>query len=127
MNKIVLLGRLVRDPEVRYTQAGACVAQITIAVNRPYQKGKEQEADFINVVFWNKPAETVGNHFKKGERILCTGRLQIRSYDDKDGNKRYVTEVVSNEFPEFIEVKGKKEDGFGSMGDTVPFDEEIPF
>jgi single-strand DNA-binding protein len=126
MNKVILLGRLVRDPDVKYTQNGKCVTQITIAVNRPYQKDKQQEADFIPVIFWGKSAETVGNHFAKGERILVTGRLQIRSYDAKDGSKRWVTEVIATDFPEFIEKKqsnGKSE--FEEFG--TPFDEEIPF
>lgn len=133
MNKVILLGRLTKDPEVRYTPNGKCVAQINIAVNRPYQKDKQQEADFIPVIFWGKSAETVGNHFAKGERILVTGRMQIRSYEAKDGSKRWVTEVIATDFPEFIETKNSKQHagngggGFDDFGSAAPFDEEIPF
>ena len=128
MNKVILMGRLVKDPVVKYTQTGKVVTTATLAVNRPYQKDKQQEADFINIVFWGKPAEMAGNHFAKGERMLVEGRLQIRSYD-KDGSKVWVSEVVSNEFPQFIETKKSKNDNsdFGAMGSTVPFDDEIPF
>lgn len=149
MNRIILLGRLVRDPEVRYTPNGRVVCQFTLAVDRPFanQEG-QREADFIPVVIWGKQAETCGNSLTKGQRALVEGRLQIRSYDAKDGTKRYVTEVVADRF-EFIERKGDfanrssqapqgayapaasaNTDNVGGMetfGSAVPFDEEIPF
>lgn len=137
MNKIVLLGRLVRDPEVRYTQTGKVVTQVTIAVDRPFanQEG-QKEADFIPVILWGKPAELVGNSVTKGQRLLIEGRLQIRSYDAKDGGKRWVTEVIASNF-DFIERKeASATDGaaghsamesFGQEIPGVPFDEEIPF
>lgn len=137
MNKVFLLGRLVRDPEVRYTQTGKVVTQISIAVDRPFtnQEG-QREADFIPAVFWGKQAETVGNNFKKGYRILLEGRLQIRSYDAKDGSKRWVAEVIAGSF-EFIEHKDKscseahavdqQPSAMDPFGSAVPFDEEIPF
>lgn len=147
MNRIILLGRLVRDPEVRYTPNGRVVCQFTLAVDRPFanQEG-QREADFIPVVIWGKQAETCGNSLTKGQRALVEGRLQIRSYDAKDGNKRYVTEVVADRF-EFIERKGDfagrssqgqqgyapaasmdtNNGGMESFGSAVPFDEEIPF
>ena len=131
MNKIILLGRMVRDPEVRYTETEKVVCEFTIAVDRPYlnQEG-QREADFIQVLIWGKQAETVGNHFKKGQRILLEGRLQIRSYDAKDGSKRYVTEVIANSF-EFIERKEQAAaddpGNYSEFGAAVPFDEEIPF
>lgn len=132
MNMIVLMGRLVRDPEVRYTPTNKVVCQFTLAVDRPFtnQEG-QREADFIPVVFWGKQAETIGNNFRKGNRILVEGRLQIRSYDAKDGSKRYVTEVIGNNF-EFIERKAAagssvQNGNMESFGSTVPFDEEIPF
>ena len=136
MNKIILLGRLVRDPEVRYTTSGKAVCQFTLAVNRPFvNQDGQKEADFINIIIWGKSAEVAGNSLCKGHRALVEGRLQIRSYDGKDGRKHYVTEVVTNSF-EFIESKdyqpgsGNKDtssvmDGFGS--DEPSFDEEIPF
>lgn len=136
MNKIILMGRLVRDPEVRYTQTGKVVCQFTLAVDRPFtnQEG-QREADFIPVIVWGKQAELCGNSLTKGQRALVEGRLQIRSYDAKDGSKRWVTEVIANTF-EFIERKEPAPEsaadpgGFDSMAaaDGVkPFDEEIPF
>lgn len=105
MNKIVLLGRFTRDPEVRYTSTGKVVCQGTIAVDRPFVNQDDQrEADFIPIVIWGKQAEICGNNFAKGQRILVDGRLQIRSYDAKDGSKRYATEVIVNQFY-FIEKK----------------------
>ena len=139
MNKIVLLGRLTSDPTVRYTQTGKVVCQFTLAVDRPFanQEG-QREADFVPVVIWGKAAELVGNSCQKGHRILVEGRLQIRSYDAKDGTKRWVTEVIANSV-EFIERKatgsgapvqsgdaGPKSE-MESFGSAVPFDEEIPF
>lgn len=104
MNRIMLLGRLTRDPEIRYTPSGACVAQFTMAVDRPYTKDGSREADFIPCVTWGKTSETIGNYVHKGQRLLVEGRLQIRSYDAKDGSKRWVTEVIVNH-AEFIERK----------------------
>ena len=137
MNKIILMGRLVRDPEVRYTQTGKVVCQFTIAVDRPFaNQDGQREADFSPVVVWGKPAELCGNSLTKGQRVLVEGRLQIRSYDAKDGSKRWVTEVIANGF-EFIERKGDfaggapasagKADFESGFGSPVPFDEEIPF
>lgn len=140
MNKIILMGRLVRDPEVRYTQTGKVVCQFTLAVDRPFSNQEGQrEADFIPVVVWGKTAELCGNSLTKGQRALVEGRLQIRSYDAKDGSKRWVTEVIANSF-EFIERRGDFAPGgnnagshtapksdMESFGSPVPFDEEIPF
>ena len=105
MNKIILLGRLTRDPEVRYTSTGKVVCQFTLAVDRPFanQEG-QREADFIPVVIWGKQGETCGNYLTKGQRALVEGRLQIRSYNAKDGGKRWITEVIADHF-EFIECK----------------------
>lgn len=143
MNKIILLGRLTRDPEVRYTSTGKVVCQFTLAVDRPFtsQEG-QKEADFIPVVTWGKTAETCGKHLAKGQRALVEGRLQIRSYDAKDGSKRWVTEVIADRF-EFVESKKDSAGGqanttdankntppassMDSFGSAVPFDEEIPF
>lgn len=138
MNKTILLGRLVRDPEVRYTNTGKAVAQITLAVDK-FVNG-EKQADFIPVVLWEKQAELVGNGVVKGDRLLVEGSISTRSYEAKDGSKRFVTEVIAQRM-EFIEKKSTNasvgnsasESGmsdktdFGSMGQAVPFDEEIPF
>lgn len=133
MNKVIILGRLTKDPEVRYTQMGKVVASFTLAVNRPF-KGQDgqQEADFIPVVLWGKTAETVGNYVHKGQRLIVEGRLQIRSYEANDGSKRWVSEVIGNSI-EFIEKRENNgstnynSGGFDSFGQSVPFDEEIPF
>ena len=95
MNKVFLIGRLTRDPELRHTQSGMACCQITLAVNRPKQKDKEQEADFINVVVWDKQGENLAKYQAKGNQIAVEGRIQTRNYDDKDGKKVYVTEVVA--------------------------------
>lgn len=124
LNKIMLLGRLVADPELRYTATGKAVAQFTLAVDRPFanQEGKK-EADFIPVILWGKTAEAAANYSFKGQRLLVEGRLQIRSYEAKDGSKRWATEVIGNSI-EFIEKR--ESSGFDSMGTQV-LDEELPF
>lgn len=134
MNSIVLLGRMTKDAEVRYTSTGKVVASFSLAVDRPYtsEDGK-READFINCQIWGKSAETLGNSVHKGQRVLVEGRLQIRQYTDKNGNKRTAAEVVCGHF-EFIERReqsgsqGEQQPhGMESFGQQVPFDEEIPF
>lgn len=141
MNKIILLGRLVKEAEVKYTESGKVVATFTLAVDRPFagQNGK-READFINCQLWGKSAETLGNTVTKGQRVLVDGRLQIRKYTDKSGADRWITEVVCNNF-EYIERKGEaasaggnptarqqSQGGFsGAFGQEVPMNEEIPF
>ncbi len=107
MNRIILLGRLVRDPEVKVTATQKMVCTFTLAVDRPFSaKTGQREADFINIVTWNKTAELCGNSLLKGQRALVEGRLQIRSYDGKDGNRHWITEVIA-ERVEFIEHKQK--------------------
>lgn len=137
MNKIILLGRLTKDPEVRYTQSGKVVTQFTLAVDRPYAAADgKKEADFIPVVIWGKSAELAGNSLGKGQRVLVEGRVQIRNYDANDGSKRWVTEVIADRF-EFVERKAdaqpaqpaqqpKRAEDWTTMGSQV-FDEEIPF
>ena len=104
MNKAILIGRTTKEIELRYTQSNTPVATTTLAVNRPKQKDKEQEADFINLVIWGKQAENCKNYVNKGNQIAIVGRIQTRSYDDDKGNKRYVTEVVA-ENVQFLENK----------------------
>jgi len=93
-NKIILVGNLTRDPEIRYVGSGAAVTKFTLAVNR--RSKQAEETDFIDIVAWDKLAETCNTYLKKGMSCLVEGRLSIRSYDDKDGNKRKATEVVCN-------------------------------
>lgn len=103
MNHIVLIGRLTRDPELRYTPNGVAVANFDLAVNRPTtnQQG-ERETDFIRIVAWQKQAELCANYLKKGRLVAVEGRLQIRSYETQDGQKRRVAEVVAN-FVQFLD------------------------
>ena len=115
MNKILLIGRLVKDPELKYTQSGTAVASFTLAVNRRFtgQNG-ERESDFINCVAWQKSAEFVANYFKKGQEMALEGRLQVRSYDDNNGQRKWVTEVVVEQ----VEFVGGKKDGGNSANAT---------
>ena len=95
MNKVILIGRLTKDPELRTTGTGTSVATFTIAVNRPFtDQSGERTADFINCVIWRKQAENVAKYTTKGSQIAVEGRIQTRSYDAQDGSKRYVTEVI---------------------------------
>ena len=117
MNKVILLGRLVRDVEIRYTQATEPVAvcRFTVAVERHYSKNRkenEQTVDFINCIAFSKLGETINQHFHKGNKIALQGRLQVSSYTDKDGNKKYSNDVVVEDF-EFVENKGVKNDSSG--------------
>jgi single-strand DNA-binding protein len=105
MNRVVLVGRLTRDPELKYTPSGVAVATFTLAVNRTFTNAQgEREADFINCVVWRKPAENVSNYLKKGSLAGVDGRVQSRSYDGQDGKRVYVTEVVA-ESVQFLESR----------------------
>ncbi|PPA68494.1 single-stranded DNA-binding protein [Jeotgalibacillus proteolyticus] len=105
MNRVVLVGRLTKDPELRYTPSGVAVATFTLAVNRAFtnQQG-DREADFINCVVWRRPAENVANFLKKGSLAGVDGRVQSRSYDNQEGKRVYVTEIVA-ESVQFLEPK----------------------
>jgi len=106
LNRVVLVGRLTKDPDLRYTPSGVAVATFTLAVNRTFtnQQG-EREADFLNCVIWRKQAENVANFLKKGSLAGVDGRLQSRSYEDQSGKRVYVTEVVA-ESVQFLEPRG---------------------
>ena len=99
MNKVILMGRLTRDPEVRYTQTNnTVVASFSLAVNRRFAKqGEERQEDFINIVAWSKLGEFCSKYFKKGQQVGIIGRIQTRTWDDDQGQKHYVTEVVAEE------------------------------
>jgi len=109
MNRVILVGRLTKDPELRYTPNGVAVASFTLAVNRAFtnQQG-EREADFINCVVWRRPAENVANFLKKGSLAGVDGRVQTRSYEGQDGKRVYVTEVMA-ESVQFLEPKGQSQ------------------
>lgn len=128
LNHVVLIGRLVRDPELRYTPNGVAVGTFTLAVDRPYsnQQG-EREADFIDIVVWRQLAETCANHLSKGRLVAVAGRLQIRSYETQDGQKRRAAEVVANEV-RFLDRPARQGSGADALGTEVPFDDEdVPF
>lgn len=105
INRVVLVGRLTKDPELRYTPNGVAVCTFTLAVNRPFtnQEG-ERDVDFINCVTWRKTAENLANYQKKGNLIGIEGRIQTRSYEGNDGKRRYITEVIA-ESVQFLEPK----------------------
>ena len=123
MNKVILVGRLAQDPEVRYTQSGKAVASFNLAVNR---YGQKDSADFIPIVAWEKLAEVIGNNLKKGAQVLVEGRMQVRSYETQEGQKRRITEVIVQNI-EFLGSKKSNESTPESFGDEVFPEEEIPF
>ena len=99
MNKVILMGRLTKDPEVRYTQnTNTLVASFSLAVNRRFAKaGEERQADFINIVAWNKTGEFCSKYFKKGQQVGIIGRIQTRNWEDESKQKHYITEVIAEE------------------------------
>jgi single-strand DNA-binding protein len=129
LNRIVLIGRLTKDPELRYTTNGTAVATFTLAVDRsrPNQQG-EREADFIPVVVWQKQAENCANYIGKGSLVAVDGRLQVRTYDDKEGQRHWVTEVVAENVRFLDKRENSGGQNAGSVGNEVEFnDEDIPF
>lgn len=152
MNKVILMGRLTRDPEVRYSQGaqGTAVARYSLAVNRSYKREGESEADFINIVAFGKRGEFAGKYFKKGMMVAVVGELRISNFTDKDGNKRWSTDVVVTDqyfaggkkeeestgkeekraFPQapsnpYANAPIDKDDPFGGNQGFVPIDNEI--
>lgn len=125
MNKIVLIGRLTRDPELRFTSTnGVAVTTFTLAVDRSFlnQKG-EREADFIRIVVWRKLAEICANNLQKGRLVAVSGRLQVRSYDAKDGQRRTIAEVVGDEVKFLDRAKpSTNEPDFNSVDPDFTFD-----
>lgn len=138
MNRVVLIGRLTKDPELRFTPGtGSAVTTLTLAVDRYNTKTGQREADFIPIVIWGKQAESVANYMSKGSQIAISGRIQTRSYDAKDGTKRYVTEVVADAF-NGVKFCGSKNNSSGnqntnnsynnSYDDMIPIDDgDMPF
>ncbi|MBR0576783.1 single-stranded DNA-binding protein [Proteiniclasticum sp. BAD-10] len=132
MNKVVLIGRLTKDPELKYTPGnGTAVTTVTLAVDRRFNQEGKKEADFIPVVIWGKSAESTAQYMTKGLMMAVFGRIQTRSYEAKEGGKRYVTEVVAEEI-KFLEW-GKKNDSAGHVAggdyeDMMPIEDgDIPF
>ena len=118
MNKVFLIGRLARDPELRHTNTGTGVCQITVAISRRVAQGANPETDFINVTVWDKQAENVAKYLAKGRQVAVEGRIQTRNYDGADGKKVYVTEVVASNV-EFL--------GSGNGNGSQPVMEDNPF
>ena len=109
MNKVFLIGRLTRDPELRYTSSNIPIASFSIAVNRTFaNQNGEREADFINIVVWRKQAENCKNYLNQGSQVAIDGRIQTRNYEDQNGQKRYVTEVVADNV-QFLDTKAARE------------------
>lgn len=133
MNKFIAIGNLTKDVELRQTQSGKSVATFTIAVQRAFKSDGQPEADFFPVVVWGAQGENCAKYLSKGKKISVVGSLQNRSYDDKNGNKRQITEVIASEV-EFLTPKGNEaENGlkmaqelFSGQTESVE-DEDIPF
>ena len=120
MNRVVLVGRLTRDPDLRYTSGGHAVANFTIAVNRPFKNEQgENEADFVNCVTFRKQAENLANYMKKGNLIGIDGRIQTRSYDAQDGKRVFVTEVLAESI-QFLESRNQQTQQANNGGYNAP-------
>jgi single-strand DNA-binding protein len=135
MNRVILIGRATKDFELKYTTNGVGVASGTIAIDRPVAQGKDKETDFINLVAWKQTAEACANYIKKGHRFGLEGRVQVRNYDNNEGKRVYVTEVII-ERVEFLEPKGQtqgnqqsnKSDPFKDDGKPIDIsDDDLPF
>ena len=124
MNKVILLGRLTKDPEVKFTQNNTCVCTFGLAVNRKFKQEGQPDADFINIVAWAKTGEFCSKYFTKGQQVVVSGHLQTRSYDDKEGKKIYVTEVIAEEVY-FADSKKEETKSEGFM--TLEEDSSLPF
>lgn len=137
INNVVLVGRIVRDPELRYTPQNTAVATFTLAVNRRFKNAQgEREADFINCIIWRQPAENLANWSKKGTLVGITGSIQVRNYENKEGQRVYVTEVLADNFQMLESNSNKTEKGkTKSNQDKDPFagspmevsDDDLPF
>lgn len=137
INRVVLVGRLTKDPELRYTPSGVAVATFTLAVNRTFTNSSgDREADFINVVAWRQLAELCANYVKKGSQVGLEGRLQTRSYDGNDGKRVYVTEVVADNIQFLSPSNSENSKPTNDYKPTDPFansqtvdisDDDLPF
>lgn len=129
LNKVVLIGRLTKDPDLRYTPTGIPVARFTLAVQRPYANEQgEREADFIPIVVWRSLAETCSKHLAKGRLVAVVGRIQTGSYETSDGQRRYTTDVVADEV-KFLDWGHKDENGQDGIAgfQEINMDSELPF
>lgn len=125
MNKIVLVGRLVRDPEIRYSQSGVAVTTFTLAVDRRFKNAQgEREADFIQVKSFKQLAELVANYLLKGKQAAVSGSLQISSYTDKEGIKKYSTDVMADDI-QFLSPKSEQVNNNTTTGQSKAFGHEV--
>ena len=127
LNTVILMGRLTRDPELKQTPQGISVAQFSLAVERNYSKGEEKQTDFINIIAWRSTADFVAKYFTKGQLVAIRGRLQTRTWQEQNGQKRYATDVVADEVF-FAESKGTAKpeaqaeiEGFTVSNENLPF------
>lgn len=130
INKAILMGRLTRDPEIRHTDSGKAVCNFTVAIENGY--GEEKSTDFISCVAWNKTAEFVDKYFAKGRMIIVVGRIRTRTWEDRDGKKNYVMEVVASEvaFGESKKDAATNSAGHTAAGDDftpIDSDDDLPF
>ena len=127
MNKVILVGRLTKDPELRSTASGVTVCSFTVACDRRFVKqGEERKADFINCIAWRQTGESISKYFAKGHRIALEGSIQTRSWTDNEGKNRYTTEVVVDQW-EFAQSKGEGSvGGFTSSSSLYPTDQDAP-
>ena len=121
LNNVVLIGRLTKDPELRYSQSGTAVCSFTLAVDRPRQQGKDNEADFIQVVCFKGTAEAAANYLRKGRLAAAEGRIQTRNYENNEGRKIYVTEVMANNVRFLEKAEGN---GGGNKQSRDPFQDD---
>ena len=126
MNKVFLIGRLSRDPELRHTGSGTAVCQINVAISRPVAQGSEPQTDFINVVVWNKQAENVAKYLSKGRQIAVEGRIQTRNYDNNEGKRTYVTEVIASNVEFLGSANDNNRTGTSTGFNENPFDSMEP-
>ncbi|CAM4411170.1 single-stranded DNA-binding protein [Paenibacillus xylanexedens] len=128
LNRSILIGRLTRDPELRYTPAGVAVTQFTLAVDRPFTSNGEKEADFIPVVTWRQTAEACANFLRKGRLCAVEGRIQVRNYENSEGKRVYVTEVIADNV-RFLE-RGEQQESTQSRDEGKQIDiadDDLPF
>ena len=125
INRVVLVGRLTKEPELRTTPIGAKVCQYTLAVNRTRKAEGQPDADFINCVAWNKTAELMNQYLSKGSLIGIEGRIQTRSYDNQQGQKVYITEVITDSV-QFLESKPKAQQNQNNMGNGSYYQQQLP-
>lgn len=122
MNKVILIGRLTKDPELRYTSTDIPIVQFVLAVNRAFSRNGERQADFINCVAWRNLADNLAKYMKKGSQICVEGQIQVRNFEDNGGVKRYVTEVICDNI-HFLESKGSRsESGYSGYNDIDQYD-----